>query len=85
MSPRHLIDMRGVVMSDRKKRPLKVIQTASGGDALDAPPILVASAQMIDYTCGYCGVVLLHAEEGRVHGLVIRCNACGSYNTTDAE
>jgi predicted RNA-binding Zn-ribbon protein involved in translation (DUF1610 family) len=70
-------------VADRKKQPLKVIQTPNIGDAIDAPPILTASPQMIDYTCGHCGVVLLHAEEDRVHGLVIHCSACGSYNTTD--
>jgi predicted RNA-binding Zn-ribbon protein involved in translation (DUF1610 family) len=71
-------------VSNRKKRALKVVQTPSVGEALDAPPILVASPQMIDYTCGQCGIVLLHAEEGRVHGLLIRCSACGAYNATDA-
>ena len=71
-------------MTDRKKCSLKVVQAPRVGEALDAPPILVASPQMVDYTCGQCGVVLLHAEEGRVHGLLIRCGACGAYNTTDA-
>ena len=71
-------------MAERQKRPLKVIPAPSAGHALDAPPALSASNHTIDYTCGQCGAVLLHAEEGQVHGLLIRCTACGSYNTTDA-
>jgi len=70
-------------MTERQRKPLKVIAAPGADKAFDAPPILTASAQMIDYTCGHCGVVLLHAEEGRVHGLVIRCTNCGSYNTTE--
>ena len=71
-------------MAERKKRPLKVIPAPSARHALDAPPALSASSHTIDYTCGQCGAVLLHADEGQVHGLLIRCTACGSYNTTDA-
>jgi DNA-directed RNA polymerase subunit RPC12/RpoP len=71
-------------MAERKKRPLKVIPAPSARHVLDAPPALSASSHTIDYTCGQCGAVLLHAEEGQVHGLLIRCTACGSYNTTDA-
>ena len=71
-------------MAERKKRPLKVIPAPRGGRALDAPPALSASSHTIDYTCGQCGAVLLHADEGQVHGLLIRCTDCGSYNTTDA-
>lgn len=48
-----------------------------------APPILNASDHTIDFTCGKCGIVLLHAEEGQVHGLAILCASCGSYNATD--
>ncbi len=71
-------------MTARKKVPLKVISPPSLGHPVNAPPALTASSHTIDYTCGHCGVVLLHAEEGQVHGLHIRCTACGSYNTTDA-
>jgi len=46
--------------------------------------LLIASTNTVDYVCGDCGVVLLHAEEGQFHNLVIRCTACGSYNATDA-
>ena len=26
--------------------------------------------------------ILLHADEGQVHGVLIRCTNCGSYNST---
>ncbi len=52
---------------------------------VSAPPILDASSHTIDYTCAACGTVLMHAEEGQVHGLTILCQSCGSYNSTDPE
>jgi hypothetical protein len=27
--------------------------------------------------------VLLHAEDGQVHGLLIHCTTCGAYNSTE--
>jgi predicted RNA-binding Zn-ribbon protein involved in translation (DUF1610 family) len=51
---------------------------------LDAPPVLVASEHSVDYTCGHCGTILLHAEEGQVRGVLLRCANCGSYNSTEA-
>ena len=50
---------------------------------VSAPPVLIASSHTIDYVCGKCSTVLLHAESGQVHGLIIHCTACGSYNSTD--
>jgi DNA-directed RNA polymerase subunit RPC12/RpoP len=64
------------------KVPLKLIPAPGTGSLLIAPPVLNASDHSIDYTCGHCGAVLLHADTGQVHGLVIRCTACGSYNST---
>lgn len=70
-------------MVEHEKRRLKVIPTPNFGHPVKAPPPLVASTHTIDYTCGQCGTVLLHAEPGQVHGLLIHCKECGSYNTTD--
>jgi DNA-directed RNA polymerase subunit RPC12/RpoP len=50
---------------------------------ISAPPILIASTNTVDYICGDCGAVLMHAEEGQVHNLIIHCTECGSYNSTD--
>ena len=64
------------------KISLTVIPAPSIGHVLDAPPVLKASEHSVDYTCGRCGTTLLHAEEGQVHGLLLHCIKCGSYNTT---
>ena len=67
-----------------RKIILKVINAPASGLVLDAPPILKEVDQSVDYTCGHCGAILLHAEEGRVHSIVIHCANCGSYNLTGA-
>ena len=70
--------------SARKRRTLTVVKPpAFGRHAIDAPPILIASTHTTDYCCGSCGTVLMHAETGQVHNLLIRCTACGGYNSTD--
>jgi predicted RNA-binding Zn-ribbon protein involved in translation (DUF1610 family) len=37
----------------------------------------------VEFTCGNCGVVLMRGEEEKVYPLVVLCNSCGSYNSTD--
>jgi DNA-directed RNA polymerase subunit RPC12/RpoP len=71
-------------MAPTGKIPLKVVTAPKVGVILDAPPVLKASEHSVDYTCGRCATVLLHADEGQVHGILIRCTNCGSYNSTDA-
>ncbi len=66
-----------------RKISLRVTPAPAIGHVLDAPPVLKASDHSVDYTCGHCGTTLLHAEENQVHGLLIRCANCGSYNSTD--
>jgi DNA-directed RNA polymerase subunit RPC12/RpoP len=62
---------------------LKLIPSPSAQHIISAPPVLVASTHTVDYVCGDCGAVLMHAEDGQVRNLVIHCVACGSYNATD--
>jgi DNA-directed RNA polymerase subunit RPC12/RpoP len=62
---------------------MKLVTSPSKGIALKAPPVLFASDNSVDYTCGQCGTILLHAEEDQVHGVLIQCANCGSYNSTD--
>jgi hypothetical protein len=62
---------------------LEVIAAPATGHVLDAPPVLMASDHSVDYTCGRCDTILLHAEVGQVHGLLIRCAVCGSHNATE--
>ena len=59
------------------KISLKLVSAPAKGIALKAPPVLKASDQSVDYTCGKCGTTLLHAEENQVHGVLIRCTNCG--------
>jgi uncharacterized Zn finger protein (UPF0148 family) len=70
-------------MSKREKRALKVLPGPAVGHVVDAPPVLNASDHTIDYVCGKCGTVLLQADAGQVHGVLIHCTNCGTYNTTD--
>jgi len=44
----------------------------------------MASEHSVDYACGRCAAVLLHADEGQIHGVLIRYTKCGSYNLTEA-
>ena len=64
------------------KVPLKVIAPTSG-PSLIAPPVLIASNHSVDYTCGGCGAVLLHADVNQVYNLVIRCSVCETFNTSE--
>jgi hypothetical protein len=52
-------------MTDRQIS-LKLVTAPSKGIALKAPPVLFASDHSVDYTCGQCGTILLHAEENHV-------------------
>jgi DNA-directed RNA polymerase subunit RPC12/RpoP len=63
---------------------LKALIAPASGIVLNAPPVLIASNHSVDYACERCSTVLLHAEEGQVHGVLIRCTQCGTYNSTDA-
>lgn len=63
--------------------PLQVISEPASGPVLHSPPTWVASHNSVDYICGHCGSVLLHAEEDQVRNLQIHCRACGNYNTTE--
>ena len=71
-------------MSDDPKISLRVVSAPFIGHVLDAPPKLVASDNSVDFTCGQCRAILLHASHDQVFGLVIRCNTCGSFNATES-
>jgi hypothetical protein len=58
-------------------RKLRVVEATGLEHTVDAPPVLVASSHTIDFLCGNCGIVLMHAEDDQVHGLFIYCNKCG--------
>ena len=49
-----------------------------------APPALEMPNPTVEFTCGNCGAVLIRGDEEKVYPLVVLCNSCGSYNSTDA-
>jgi predicted RNA-binding Zn-ribbon protein involved in translation (DUF1610 family) len=63
-------------------RKLRVVEATGLEHTVDAPPVLVASSHTIDFLCGNCGTVLMHAEDDQVHGLFIHCTKCGACNAT---
>jgi predicted RNA-binding Zn-ribbon protein involved in translation (DUF1610 family) len=67
----------------RARVSLRLIEAPKIGSIVTAPPTIIASTHTVDYCCGHCGVVLMHAEEGQINNLHIRCTKCGSYNSTD--
>jgi predicted RNA-binding Zn-ribbon protein involved in translation (DUF1610 family) len=71
-------------MDARKRENLTIVELPKSRSAVSAPPILVASTHTVDYCCGNCGAVLLHADVGQVYGLLIHCTGCGSYNSTES-
>ena len=70
--------------TERSRISLKVVPSSTLGAIISAPPILDASSHAIDYVCGNCKTVLLHAEDGQVHNVLIKCVVCGTYNSTDS-
>jgi hypothetical protein len=70
-------------MSVCKRENLTVVKLPAGRRAVFAPPILVASTHTVDYGCGSCGTVLMHAGVGEVHNLLIHCTHRASINSTD--
>jgi hypothetical protein len=80
-----LSPVNGRAMSEqqRPKLGLKVVEAPKFGAVVSAPPILTASTHTIDYCCGLCSTVLMHAERDQVHNLLIKCAVCGAYNSTD--
>lgn len=77
------VNGRAMSEQQRPKLGLKVVDTPKVGAVVTAPPILTASTHTIDYCCGQCSTVLMHAERDQVHNLLIKCAVCGAYNSTD--
>jgi hypothetical protein len=75
-------------MSEHQRPPhrrvsLNVVDAPKIGAVVTAPPIILASTHTVDYCCGHCETVLMHAEPGQINNLLIQCTKCGSYNSTD--
>jgi hypothetical protein len=50
--------------------------------AVKAPPIIELGTEN-DYACGSCGTVLLTANSGQVHNVLLECSRCGAVNKAD--
>jgi DNA-directed RNA polymerase subunit RPC12/RpoP len=62
---------------------LKVVAAPAAGYAIQAPLPITVSANTNHYLCGHCGTLLAVADADQLHGLVVRCRECGSYNAVD--
>jgi DNA-directed RNA polymerase subunit RPC12/RpoP len=64
---------------------LKVVAAPATGCAIQAPPPITVSvsANTNHYLCGSCGTLLVIADNGQVHGLVVQCRECGHYSAVD--
>ena len=70
----------------KPQRALKVVPAPLAiGAVVSAPPVLEDRNHTVDYTCGSCGAVLMHADENQVHSLILHCTACDAYNSTDTD
>ena len=68
------------------QKTLKVVSAPLAIDAVpSAPPALEDRTPTVDYVCGRCGTVLMHADENKAQTLIIHCTVCDAYNSTDAE
>jgi|tagenome__1003787_1003787.scaffolds.fasta_scaffold20986429_11 predicted RNA-binding Zn-ribbon protein involved in translation (DUF1610 family) len=72
-------------MPTSERRPLKVVPAPLIESVPRAPTVLEMPNQSltVEFTCGNCGAVLIRGEEGKIYPLVVLCNSCGSYNSTD--
>ena len=77
------VRQRGAPMTTYKIISLRIVTAPATGIVLDAPPVLVASDHSVDYACGRCSTISLHAEEDQVRGFLIRCTKCGIYSSMD--
>ena len=65
------------------QKTLKVVPAPLVEAVPSAPPALELPNPTVEFTCGNCGAVLMRAGEEKVYPLVVLCNSCGSYNSTD--
>jgi hypothetical protein len=64
------------------QRKLRFVKNPKFGRPRAMPPVPDTSADMIDFLCGNCGILLMRVNEGQVHGVFIHCTECGACNTS---
>ena len=50
--------------------------------AVKTPPVLELGTEN-DYACGVCRTVLLRANAGQVHNVVLQCSRCNALNKAE--
>jgi hypothetical protein len=65
------------------KHTLRVVRRPVGDHEARGSHIVDDSLHRVDFVCGGCGTLLMHAEEGHVEGVLIHCTQCGACNITD--
>jgi hypothetical protein len=70
----------------RHPQPVEKEMTRSVIDSTIGRPARQRSAgsdHLVDYICGNCDTMLLHAVDDLKHNLLIVCTECGAHNSTD--
>jgi hypothetical protein len=62
---------------------LRTGEHRSTGHVIHAPPVIELSSNTTHYLCGQCETLLLLADPGQVHGILIQCKECDCYNQAD--
>jgi len=63
--------------------PLTVLPgRARDAHVVRAPPVVELGTEN-DYACGSCGTVLLRANAGQVHNVLLECSRCRAVNRAD--
>jgi hypothetical protein len=62
---------------------LRLVKSPKFDQPPNMPSASDASSDSIDFHCGNCGILLIRANKGQVHGAFIHCTECGACNTSD--
>jgi hypothetical protein len=71
-----------MTMMAHPQRKLRLVKNPKFGRPRAWPPVPDTSSDTIDFLCGNCGILLMHVNEGQVHGVFIHCTECGACNTS---
>lgn len=67
-----------------KQISMQLVTSAAGAPVVQAPPVLDARGAE-EFACGQCGTVLLKANEGQIHHVIVQCAICNAFNATSVQ
>ena len=75
-------------MSEHQKLPhtrvsLRLVEAPKIGAVVTVPPVSSPASTPSIVAALTAPPALMHADAGQVHDLLIKCTACGGYNSTD--